>query len=124
MASPTRIFGAAYLARKRRELAQLRDELRGTADATEAEETDIQNEYASKAHEYEDDAQRLDMLEKEGDLAARDLNRLARVERALEKIRDGTYGLSDVSGPPIPDDRLEAEPDAIVTVAEQEAREP
>jgi DnaK suppressor protein len=83
----------------------------------------VKAESALQAHEYEDDAQRLDMLEKEGNLVSRDLARLARVERALKKIDEGTYGYSDLSGQRIPDDRLEAMPDATTTLAEQKARE-
>jgi DnaK suppressor protein len=118
------ISDAAYLDRKRRELTQLQDQLRKTSDAAEAEETDIKGgDAGTGVQEYEDDAQRLDILEKEGNLVARDVKRLARVQRALEKIAQGTYGLSDVSGQRIPEDRLEALPDAINTVAEQEASE-
>jgi DnaK suppressor protein len=116
-------FSAAYLDRKRRELTQLRAELRKTTKAALVEEGESQLETGLQAHEYEDDAQRLDALEKEGNLVRRDITRVARVERALEKIAEGTYGLSDVSGQRIPDDRLEAMPDAINTVAEQEASE-
>jgi DnaK suppressor protein len=114
---------AAYLDRKRRELNQLRDQLRKTSDAAESEEADIRREAGAGVQEYEDDAQRLEILEKEGNLVARDVKRLARVERALQKITEGTYGLSDVSGQRIPEERLEALPDAINTVAEQEASE-
>jgi DnaK suppressor protein len=117
------ISDAAYLDRKRRELTQLQNQLRKTSDAAEAEETDITGEAGTGVQEYEDDAQRLDILEKEGNLVVRDLKRLARVQRALEKIAEGTYGISDVSGQRIPEDRLEALPDAINTVAEQEASE-
>ena len=39
--------------------------------------------------------------------------RLGDVERALQKIEEGTYGLSDESGEPIPRGRLEAVPEAI-----------
>jgi len=113
----------AYLERKRRQLTKLRDELRKSSSTTEAEENSIKGETALQAHEYEDDAQMLDMLEREGNLVSRDLARLARVERALKKIDEGTYGYSDVSGQRIPDDRLEAMPDAITTLAEQKARE-
>jgi DnaK suppressor protein len=114
---------AAFLERKRRQLMTLRDELRGTSNAAEAEESNVTAESALQAHEYEDDAQKLDMLEKEGNLVSRDLARLARVERALKKIDEGTYGYSDFSGQRIPDDRLEAMPDATTTLAEQKARE-
>jgi DnaK suppressor protein len=123
MTKQTAISDAGYLDRKRRELIQLRDELRKSSNAAEAEETETRDESHLQANEYEDDAQRLDSLEKEGNLVSRDITRLARVERALAKIADGTYGLSDLSGERIPEGRLEAMPDAINTVAEQEASE-
>jgi DnaK suppressor protein len=52
---------------------------------------------------------------------AQDLkDRLEAVERAEERLTAGTYGLSVRSGEPIPDERLEANPTAELTVAEQE----
>jgi DnaK suppressor protein len=47
-------------------------------------------------------------------------NRLAAVERAEERLAAGTYGLSTRSGEPIPDERLEANPTAELTVEEAE----
>lgn len=123
MSTKPPILDAAYLERKRRQLTKLRDELRKTSNATEAEEGSIKNEATQQAHEYEDDAQKLDMLEKEGSLVSRDVERLVRVERALNKIAEGTYGYSDISGQRIPEDRLEAMPDATTTLAEQKANE-
>jgi DnaK suppressor protein len=114
---------AVYVERKRRQLTALRDELRKSANSAEAEENIVRNESSAQAHEYEDDAQKLDTLEKEGHVVARGVERLARVERALSKIEEGTYGYSDISGKRIPDDRLEALPDAVSTLAEQEASE-
>jgi len=40
-----------------------------------------------------------------------------------KKIDDGTYGLSDASGAPIPIERLEATPEALYTLAEQKSRD-
>ena len=52
---------------------------------------------------------------------AQDLkDRLAAVERAEERLAAGTYGLSIRSGEPIPDERLEANPTAELTVEEQD----
>lgn len=52
-----------------------------------------------------------------------DLNaRLAAVERAEARVSTGTYGLSTISGDPIPDQRLEAQPAAELTVEEEEKR--
>ena len=54
----------------------------------------------------------------------RDLeSQLAAVQRAEERLRDGTYGLSVQSGTPIPDARLEARPTAELTVEEQQAQD-
>src|SRR5688572_32565374 len=51
---------------------------------------------------------------------------LARTERALEKLDDGTYGSCDVCGEPIPEKRLGAMPDAVLcmTCAGATRREP
>jgi DnaK suppressor protein len=47
--------------------------------------------------------------------------RLEAVERAQVRLREGTYGRSLRSGAIIPDDRLEADPAAELTVEELEA---
>jgi DnaK suppressor protein len=64
------------------------------------------------------------MLEINGTVVDRNMQRLTRIERALQKIEDGTYGFSDASGEPIPRERLEAMPEAIYTLSELRAREP
>jgi DnaK suppressor protein len=46
---------------------------------------------------------------------------LGAVERAEQRLADGTYGLSVRSGQPIPDERLEALPTAELTVDEERA---
>jgi DnaK suppressor protein len=50
-----------------------------------------------------------------------DLDRetLEQIDRALQRIEAGTYGVSEVSGKPIPIDRLEAIPYATTLVDEQ-----
>ena len=45
-------------------------------------------------------------------------DRLAAIERAEQRLAAGTYGVSVRSGQPIPDDRLEADPAAELTVEE------
>ena|SRR3984893_589318 len=57
--------------------------------------------------------------EAELDENARDRKELAQVKRALDRIEQGTYGLSEVSGKPIPIDRLEAVPYATTLVDER-----
>jgi DnaK suppressor protein len=44
--------------------------------------------------------------------------RLAAIDRAERRLEDGKYGYSVRSGQPIPDDRLEADPAAELTIEE------
>jgi DnaK suppressor protein len=66
-----------------------------------------------------------DLYEDERDSGlAEDLaEQLAAVERAEARLAAGTYGVSVLSGEPIPDGRLEAMPTAERTVEEQQALE-
>lgn len=50
-------------------------------------------------------------------------SRLRAVERALQKMAEGTYGLSDLSGNPISEQRLQKVPEAIYTLEEERSRE-
>jgi DnaK suppressor protein len=117
-------FAASFLENQRERLLALRLELLRTRETQETEEKDIQSEAGGRAREYEEDAQNLAMLELDGNLANRAALRLAHIERALKKIEEGTYGMSDASGKPIPIERLQAIPEAIYTLDEQQAREP
>jgi DnaK suppressor protein len=47
--------------------------------------------------------------------------RLDAIDRALARLEAGTYGRSVLSGKPIPDQRLEADPAAELTVEEARA---
>jgi DnaK suppressor protein len=47
--------------------------------------------------------------------------RLGAIDRALARLEAGTYGRSVLSGKPIPDPRLEADPAAELTVEEARA---
>jgi len=114
---------AAFIAKQRQYLTRLRERLRTAAQSAESDESELETESTNTAHEYEDDAQKLAALELDGNLVARDSKRLELVERALKKIDDGTYGFSDISGRPIPRERLAAVPEAIYTLSEEKDRE-
>jgi DnaK suppressor protein len=101
----------AFLRRQREALTKLRRELLRTVKTKENEEREIRAQSLGEAHESEDDAQKLAMLEVDGQLVSRDVERLNLVERALQKIENGTYGLSE-AGEPIARERLEAIPEA------------
>ncbi|MEZ5078872.1 MAG: TraR/DksA C4-type zinc finger protein [Solirubrobacterales bacterium] len=66
------------------------------------------------------DSEGLYQDELDAGIAADLKERLAAIERAEQRLADGTYGLSVRSGEPIPDARLEANPTAELTVEEAE----
>jgi DnaK suppressor protein len=70
-----------------------------------------------------DPAQPLTAEGVDGAIAETLTNRLAAVDRALARLDAGTYGKSIRSGEPIPDERLEADPAAELTVTEAAATE-
>lgn len=66
-----------------------------------------------------DDGNLLFAHEQSLELIARTRREIAQVERALARISAGTYGLSEVSGQPIPVERLEVLPFATILVGEK-----
>jgi len=58
------------------------------------------------------------MMDKEMDLSVEDEieDMLGAIDHALQKMEDGTYGICDISGEPIPPSRLELIPWASLTV--------
>jgi DnaK suppressor protein len=121
MSDKTSISDQAFLNRQQARLLKLRAELSSSTGAEE--ESGVQSQSLGEAHEFEDDAQRLTLLDAEDAVISRNAQRLPMIERALAKVKDGTYGFSDASGRPIPRDRLEAMPEAIYTADEEAARE-
>lgn len=112
-----------FIAAQRKRLETLKADLLGAENTAQEENRDLQEARGAEAQEYEDAAQAMDRKEV---LQARhdvDLPRLANIDRALKKIELGTYGLSDKSGKAIPKERLEASPEAVLTVEEAAARE-
>jgi DnaK suppressor protein len=117
------ILDPVFLKNQRDRLTQLREELSHSTQTEQSEETGVRSQSLGEAQESEDDAQKLTLLEIDGSLVARNLRRLAQVDRALQKLSDGTYGLSDASGATIARERLEAVPEAIYTLQEMQALE-
>jgi DnaK suppressor protein len=113
----------AFVEQQRARLEALQRQILGGEENTIGFERNQQEEHGSEAQEHEDEAQRLEQFV--SNQALRDVNsqRINDIQRALEKIGEGTYGLSDESGDPIPQARLEVMPEAIYTVEEQGRRE-
>jgi len=110
----------AFLEQQRKRLTAMRDQLLGSGTTRSASERAPKTR---EAKEIEDDAQEMAQSEIDGTIDAVEEQRLRAIERALAKIDEGTYGLSDLSGDPIPKARLEAMPQAVLTIQEGEARE-
>ena len=112
------------LDRARSLLIAERDEVQGLLkDAETAGWEDRQAELDSESGDIEDAAQPL-TAEGQDDAIAESLrDRLDAIERALHRLDDGTYGRSIRSGEPIPDERLEADPAAELTIEEARAAE-
>jgi DnaK suppressor protein len=106
-ASKARKLLKAEQERIQRELGELRSE---TGDDGELSTVDQHPADAgTEMFEEERDQSMIDRLEQE----------LQAVERAFQRVEDGTYGVSIESGEQIPDARLEAVPHAERTVDEQ-----
>jgi DnaK suppressor protein len=113
----------AFIEEQRKRLEALRRELLGVEEATDAEQRADQAERGSEAQDDADSAQYATRSDVYQSLHAADAARLRRIERALGKIDEGTYGYSDLSGEPIPEARLKAAPEAILTVEEERREE-
>ncbi len=105
-------------ARARELLARERERVeRALAELAEREGSD---ELADYDQHPADTATELFDQELQETLAVRLREELAAIERAEQRLRDGTYGLSVESGEPIPAERLEAIPWAERTAQEEE----
>lgn len=100
-------------------LAAEREEVEGLLRQLTSEDREV----AQGDDEPGDSVDRAQPLEVEGrdDALEADLReKLEAIARAEERLAQGTYGRSVLSGDPIPDARLEAQPAAELTVEEAE----
>ena len=110
-----------FVEEQRKRLEALRAELQaGSAVAAERDRQDVTGNGPLDTGDRGEVA-----TERQTDQALHNVteNRLRAVERALQKIAEGTYGLSDASGKPIPQERLEKAPEAVYTLEEQTGQE-
>lgn len=110
-----------FIEEQKQRLIELRSELERVRDGLgEDQRFRAEEEEDFTEHDSGDRSQSLFTREVDATVEEQVGRRLQYVERALQKIEEGTYGLSDDSGEPIPRGRLEAVPEAIRTVEEQE----
>ncbi len=110
-----------FIAQQKQRLQDLKAELERVRDGLEEDQRfRAEEEEDFTEHDAGDMSQSLFTREVDATVEQQVERRLENVERALQKIEEGTYGLSDESGEPIPRGRLEAVPEAVRTVEEQE----
>lgn len=123
MAADTSPLSPDFIAQQRKRLEELRQQVLGGELGVNARKRSFTEQHGDEPEEFEDSAQDLAIEEVRQAQHDVDGQRVANIERALAKIDEGSYGLSDESGDPIPKARLEATPEAVLTVQEEEARE-
>jgi DnaK suppressor protein len=110
-----------FIEQQKQRLQDLKSELERVRDGLQEDERfRAEEEGDFTEHDSGDMSQSLFTREVDATVERQVERRLEHVERALQKIEEGTYGLSDDSGEPIPRGRLEAVPEAIRTVEEQQ----
>lgn len=83
------------------------------------EQAEVKGYSQHQADEGTDDFGRTVSLE----LSNKESSVVQQIDRALEKIEEGSYGICDISGMEIPKKRLDAIPYAVMTVEAQERLE-
>jgi DnaK suppressor protein len=109
-----------FVEQQRERLLGLRDELVRIREGMAADEEDLGETEGDTTLDSGDLSQDMFTREMDASIGEQAERRLGEVDRALRKIEEGTYGLSDESGEPIPRGRLEAVPEAARTVEEQQ----
>jgi DnaK suppressor protein len=106
---------------QKQRLIELRDELARVRDSLEEDERGLEGgEDEFTETDSGDMSQAIFDREIDATLVEQTERRLEQVNRALEKIEDGSYGICDDTGENIPRGRLEAVPEAIRTVEAQQ----
>ena len=109
-----------FLEQQRGRLGGIREELVRIQRGMEEDAKDRSQEEQDTQLDRGDMSQDIFAREMDATVEGQTGRRLEDVDRALEKIADGSYGVCDDTGEEIPKGRLEAMPEAIRTVEAQE----
>lgn len=116
-------LSSSFVERQRKRLEARREQLLRDSREAKAEDRTLSRRQGAEVQDSGDEG----ALEAQRDVAdvlgAEDELRLNEIDRALEKIAQGSYGLSDDSGERIALERLEAIPEARYTFEEEAQRE-
>lgn len=109
-----------FIEEQRQRLETLREQARATQNRHNREERQLGREW-QEPRDMADHGTDMAQQDRDDSVERVEAIRLSEIDRALEKIDTGTYGLSDESGEPIPRERLQAKPEALRTIEEEEA---
>jgi DnaK suppressor protein len=123
MTEPNAHLSNEFIASQKARLLVALEQLTRNSRASAGEERQLQSNSLNRSEGSGDDAQKNSLRDNDAARIEHNVGRLSAIRRALEKIEDGTYGLSDESGKPIPMARLEAAPESVLTVDESAAAE-
>jgi len=119
----TKDFDVKFLKAQKDLLIAERESLVGQADRLEDEANSLIEDGEMGDVQFDDESGEGDtmVVERERDLAlsAQARETVAQIDAAMERLADGTYGYSTMSGRPIPRERLEAIPWATELVEEK-----
>jgi len=106
---------------QRQRLIDLRDELTRLRDGLDEDEVELEGG-GDDFSETDSGDMSQSIFDREMDASVGEgiERRLGEVERALQKVEEGTYGICEDTGENIPRGRLEAVPEAIRTVEAQQ----
>lgn len=110
---------SAFIEAQRKRLQAMLDALKGSGDDAGNDEAQAQYASVDEVSDSGDDGQTMAIGENDEAAVQHAIRRLGEIRRALEKIDEGTYGLSDVSGEPIGRERLMAVPEAVTAIGDK-----
>jgi len=123
MAEPAAGLDAQTLATLRTRLEQERDRLVGLQSSSESIRQNLPGDMATigDVEDFSEMGYDLTVQGTEQALEQNDQRLLAQVDRALLRIEQGSYGISEITGKPISPERLDALPWATTNVGDKPA---
>ena len=111
-----------FIEQQREKLLQSRGQLQETISSLEQEALSLRSR-SSRPHDETNEVFDTTQTEIDEQQRSMEASRLGEVDRALSKMDNGSYGYCEASGEPIDRARLEAQPAAQYSLAEEERLE-
>jgi DnaK suppressor protein len=116
-------LSSEFIAQQRESLRDTKAELTGLKEGLVEDDQDRGEDQAYETSDAGDLGREMHTRQLDETVGGQVDSRLENVERALQKIEEGSYGICDDTGEEIPKGRLEAVPEAVTTVEAQQRRD-